>query len=475
MVTAPANWRKRINSHETFVHDSIDSLGYDWARVADPDQAPRFPLRIYLPQTTEDVVTAVKEAKALGETLTVRAHGHSSNDLVVTDGTLLLTEKLNKVLEVDEKAMTATVQAGAASADVDDVLAARGLGLKVIGDHAHVTTGGFASVGGISASSFRHGLFVDVLERFEYVTWDGQVVRCSRTENADQFYKVLLGLGRYGVICTLTINVERVDKYATLWRNRQTHYKSLDDFLSAADRLLGRPPADVKFLRGMWVDGGKLQIGQFSEYVETDNTPAARLQNDVAYGFLHGLGFVAGRLPKAIDQALKYVGLLGIVYSPPFATQKNAESFSDKILDASVGDPTRYLVAICRQSRLDEVCRRLLDLLREYREQHRCFSVITLYLKGIRSEYLSQGDPNDERWVEVLFFVAINRGRLPDPLLERLVGEFDQICLDTGSYRYMHSKTSKDPGVRTRIDPNSAYSGSGQRLSRDREEIPYGA
>ena len=474
MAAAAAGWRRRINSHERFVHDSIDSLGYDWARVADPDRVPRFPLRIYLPQTTEDVVTAVKEAKALGLTLTVRAHGHSSNDLVVTDGSVLLTEKLNKVLEVDEAALTVTVQAGAASADVDEVLAARGLGLKVIGDHAHVTTGGFASVGGISASSFRHGLFVDVLDRFEYVTWDGDVVRCSRAENADQFYAVLLGLGRYGVICTLTIQVERVDKAATLWRNRQTHYRTLDGFLAAADRLLGRPPDDVRFLRGMWVDGGRLRLGQFSEYVETENTGAARLQNDLAYGFLHGLGYVAGKLPKAVDEALKYVGLLGIVYSPPYATQRNAESFSDKILDSTVGDPTRYLVAICRQSRLDEVCRRLLGLLQEYRDQHGCFSVITLYLKGIRSDYLSRGDPEDERWVEVLFYVAIRRGRLPDSLLDRLVDEFDRICLDTGTFRYMHSKTSKDADVRARIDPNFAYSGNGQP-SPDREEVSHGA
>ena len=34
-------WVKHINSHERFVHDSIDSLGYDWSRVADPHVQPR--------------------------------------------------------------------------------------------------------------------------------------------------------------------------------------------------------------------------------------------------------------------------------------------------------------------------------------------------------------------------------------------------------------------------------------------------
>src|SRR5207248_10928959 len=91
----PKGWRwvKHINSHERFVHDSIDSLGYDWSRVADPHAQPRYPLRVYLPQTTEDVVRIVQEARSLGLDLTIRAHGHSSNDLVVRDGgSILLTE-----------------------------------------------------------------------------------------------------------------------------------------------------------------------------------------------------------------------------------------------------------------------------------------------------------------------------------------------------------------------------------------------
>ena len=456
MARAFARWVRRINSHEKFVHDSIDSLGYDWSRIADPKAEPHFPFRVYLPQTTADVVTAVNEVRTLGLALTIRAHGHSSNGLVVADGgTVLLTEKFNRVLDVDEEALTVTVQPGSQSADVDDVLAEHGLGLPVIGDHAHVTTGGFASVGGITASSFRYGLFVDVIQRMEYVTWDGEVVVCSRTEYPDHFYAVLLGLGRYGVITSLTISVERVDKAATVWRNRQTHYRSLDAFLEGADKVLGRPPADARFIRGMWVDTERFGIGQFSVYVDTPPSPVTRLENDVTYGFLQGIGVVAGRLPPAVDRPLKYVGLLGIVFSPRYATIKNAESFSDKILDATVGEPTRYLVAIARQSRLDEVCRKLMDLLRRYREAHDCFTIITLYLKGIRSAYLSGGRPDDEQWVEVLFYLAIRPEHFDDALLERLVEEFDAICVDTEAYRYMHSKTTGDPAIRERIDPHN--------------------
>jgi hypothetical protein len=451
-------WVRHINSHERFVHDSIDSLGYDWSRVADPNVEPRYPLRVYLPQSTEDVVRVVQETRSLGLELTIRAHGHSSNDLVVRGGgTILLTEKLNRVLAVDDEGLTATVQAGANLADVDEVLAERGLGLVLIGDHAHVTAGGITSVGGITAASFRHGLVADVVERLEYVNWVGEVVECSRTERPEAFHRLLLGLGRHGVITSLTVRIERIDKYGTMWRNRQTHYRSMDAFLADAVALLGDPPPEARFLRGMWVDAGRFGVGQFSVYVDAAPTAAARVENDLAYGFLNGLGFVAGRLPAAIDKALKYVGLFGILYSPRYATIKNAESFSDKILDSTVGEPTRYLVAIAPQARLDETCRRLMALLRRYREEHGCFSVLTLYLKGIRSTYLAAGQPDNDRWAEVLFFVAIRPERLPDALLEQLVEEFDEICIQTGSYRYMHSKTTRDPARQKQLDPHTLY------------------
>lgn len=454
------SWAKRINSHESFVHDSLDSLGYDWSRIGDPDIQPAFPLRVYLPQATDDVVRIVREAKDLGLEVTVRAHGHSSNDLVVRGGgTVLLTEKMNRVLEVDGHGLTATVQPGCQSADVDDVLAQQGLGLPVIGDHAHVTTGGFASVGGISASSFRHGMFVDIVERLEYVTWDGEVRTCGRQDRPDELNRVLLGLGRYGVITSLTVRIERVDKYGTIWRNHQTHYRSLDGFLAAARRTLTDPPPEATFLRGMWVDAGKFGLGQFSVYSPRRATTANRLANDLAYRFLYGLGFVAGRLPGPIDRALKYVGLLGILFSPRFATQKNAESFSDRILDSSVGEPTRYLVALVRLADVDAVSRRLLDLLRRYRDEHGCFSVLTLYLKGIRSPYLAGGRAGDDRWVEVLFYVAIRPEKMTPGLLDRIVEEFDEICVDTASYRYMHSKTTKDPVRRKLLDPHTLYEG----------------
>jgi hypothetical protein len=458
-----ATWRRSINQHETFDHDSIDSLFYDWDRIGDPDGPPRSPLKFYVPRTTDDVVRCVEECAGLGQTLIVRSKGHSSNDLVTPPGgAVLLTEKLTGVLEVDEDDLTATVYAGTPSADVDEHLARHGLGLPVIGDHAHITVGGFFSVGGITASSFRYGLFVDVVRRVEYVDWTGTVHTVDRTQGADRFRRLATGLGRHGVVTKLTLDLVRIEKYAAYWHNDATRYRELDAFIRASHERCANPPEDARFLRGLWVDfpkgsGESLTLGTFSVYRDADPSVAQRAIESMAHAGLHRLGWMGGRLPTKLDEVVKKAGMAGVVFAPPYATVKNAEFFTEKILDATVGDPQRFLVVISPMAIYEQQFRELWRLLVDYRERYGCFTFLTLYVKSIRSPYLAQGDPDNERWVEFLFYVGINPDLMTDHLLGQIADDLDQNCLGTGSYRYMHTRTGRDPDRLARIDPNAPY------------------
>jgi hypothetical protein len=458
-------WRRSINQHETFDHDSIDSLFYDWDRIGDPDGQPRTPLKFYVPRTTEDVVRCVEECAGLGQVLIVRSKGHSSNDLVTPPGgAVLLTEKLTGVLDVDERDLTATVYAGTPSADVDEHLAQRGLGLPVIGDHAHITVGGFFSVGGITASSFRYGLFVDVVRRVEYVDWDGRIHTVDRGDGAERFHRLATGLGRHGVVTKLTLDVVRIEKYTTYWHNDATRYRDLDGFIAASRELAANPPDDARFLRGLWVDfpkgsGGSLELGTFSVYRDADPSTAQRAIESMAHGGLHRLGWMGGRLPTKLDEVVKKAGMAGVVFAPPYATVKNAEFFTEKILDATVGDPQRFLVVISPIGIYEQQFRTLWRLLVDFRERYGCFTFLTLYVKSICSPYLAQGDPANERWVEFLFYVGIDPDLMTPSLLDQIADELDQNCIDTGSYRYMHTRTGRDPGRLAAIDPNAPYNG----------------
>jgi len=451
------------SSHETFSHDSLSNLGFDWSRGADPDDPPKPPLKVYLPQTTEEVARVVREARQCGDALVVRGFGHSSNNLVTPDrGVLLLTQQMNRIIEVNERAMTATVQCGMPLLALDEHLAEHGLGLSVIGDHEHITAAGFASVGGISPSSLRYGMFVDTVTAVEYVDNDGNIARCDRVHGRDELMRLLCGLGRYGVITELTIAVIRVDKYHTLYANHRHITPSLNDFLAYSAKHI-RDPGDAALGRGIWADvlvpgmaGASLTLGQFCSYHTAAQNPVKWLLNRFEYGYQGLLGYFGGRLPKALDDFVKYLGMGCIIFSPLYATQKQVERFSDQVLDATSGDPSRWLVVLAPVDRYETLFHQLYEICRTERRRTGAITFIAVYVKSVLSDYLSGGEPN-RRYCEVLLELGLHPERMTANALKRLVGRIDDATLANGGLRYLHSLASDDPAKRERLDPNSRY------------------
>jgi hypothetical protein len=456
-------------SHEAFSHDSIDSLAYDWERVASPNIAPKRPFQVFFPETTAEVVEAVKSLAARGKSFKIRSKGHSSNDLVLEDrGNIICMEHMRAIKGFSADDGTVTVHSGAVLADVDDFLAKRGWGLPIIGDHNHITAGGFASVGGISPASHRHGMFLDNVVELEYVTREGEVRRISAAHDRDEFYAVLGSTGQLGVITELVLRVIRIDKYGTILHNTRTLTLDVDDYVKRTAEFILHPGDDVIMERGVWLNlpvaGREMNVGQFSAYSATSQSPVAKLGDRFAYGYLHGLGNIAGRLPGAVDEAVKYLGMAGIILSPKYATIKNIERFTDKVLDSSVGDPTRMFIILGPAAHYETLFRELYSICRRYRSETGCFTFISIYVKAIHSQYLSQRG-SLEPFCELMLYAGLDPKAMTSGVLDKVVSEIDDLTISQGAFRYMHSRTVKDPERRRRIDPNTYYA---DRFARSR-------
>jgi hypothetical protein len=309
----------------------------------------------------------------------------------------------------------------------------------------------------------------------QFVDWDGEIKRCSPTENSDDFYSLLAGLGRHGVITEVTLRLIRIDKYRTIWENHQSHYRSMDDFIAGTKPII-EEPGDVMMERGVWVDfklgGGKhLGLGQFSEYRETTQTAVHKARNTGSYGVLHGIGRIAGNLPEKLDVALKYVGMGGVMLSPKYASIKNIEFFTDKLLDSTVGDPTRMLIVLGPLDRYEELFRRCWGLLDGYRDSHGCFTFLSVYVKSIRSDYLARD--GQDRFCELMFYVGVHPDNMNPQLLDEIVEQFDDIVIDCNAYKYMHTRTTKDPEKRAKVDPNARH--AERRRAMGNGAAPVGA
>lgn len=441
---------------------TLGSLGYDWERVGDPDAGPRRPFKVYLPRTTQDVVRAVTEARELGERLVVRGAGHSSNRLVTTTGgALLLTEWMDAVLAIDEKKLTCTMQGGAILAEADARLAEHGLGLPVVGYHDHVTAAGFASVGGISPASHRYGLFVDTVVELEYVDWSGRTHRCTPARKRDHFHRVLAGTGQHGVITSLTVAVVRVDKRRTVLRNARFLTADADEFVRRSGPLI-RDPGDALMERGVWADlplpgGLSVRLGQFSSYTGTPQNPLKSLWSRTAHGYQNLLGSWAGRLPAAVDDLVTYLDIGTVMLSPAYATVADAERFTDLVLGSTLGGPTRMFAVLAPAESYDVLFHQLYDLCRHERERSGAVTFISLYVRAIRSAYLSRGEP-DRRHCELMLHLGVEPARMTGRVLDRLVNRIDDLAIAHDAFRSMHSMTTADPIKRQLVDPNTAYS-----------------
>src|SRR4029079_13601994 len=70
----------------------------------------------------------------------------------------------------------------------------------------------------------------------------------------------------------------------------------------------------------------------------------------------------------------------------------------------------------------------------------------------IRSDYLARDGYN--RFCELMFYVGTKPENMTPELLDEIVEKFDDIVIENNGYKYMHSRTTKDPVKRAKVDPN---------------------
>jgi FAD binding domain len=457
----PEGWRARINSHDRHSHDTIASLGYDWGRIADPQTEAQFPYAVYWPETTEEVARTIREAAELGQRLLIRGNAHSSNGLSTGErARVVITTRLTGLVALDADAGLATVKAGTYTADLDEYLGRHGLGLPVMGSHNHITVGGFASVGGVGMTCHRFGLFVDNVESIQYVDWNGDVRVVSRADDPRELNRLLCGTGQHGIITELTLRVCRIDKDATLLELQQEGYDDFSSWLGALDPVM-HDPGDPVMMRALWTDfllpgGRRRRGGTINRYAETSPHVVKRARSKLAWGLLHGVGYLSGRVPRPLDLALRQIAIAGSIRPPRYSRYRYVEHLLDQVIDFTVGDPSRWLISWAPAATWRQLAYEQTELLVDLRARDRSLSFISLDIRPMRSSYLAHGG-GDDRYVEILHFVGIKPERLTEERQRYLIRRLDELCVSHGAYRYMHTLTSTDEQLRRQVDPNTLW------------------
>ena len=177
--------------------------GYEQARadsVWNARKPERRPAVIVVADCEQDVVHAVRHARAHGLKVTVRSGGHSWYGVHLRDGGLLLDLSRLREIRVDAEGRTATVQSGVVGAEVYDALAEHGLFFPV-GHGPDVGLAGFLLGGGYGWNSCHLGPACFSILAVDVVTADGVLVHCDESRNTGFLWAARGGgHGQFGVI-----------------------------------------------------------------------------------------------------------------------------------------------------------------------------------------------------------------------------------------------------------------------------------
>lgn len=170
----------------------------------------RLPGAVARPRSAEEVAAVIRACRESGLPVVPRGQAHTQSGQSTTLGGVVIdTALLQTIHEIDEEGLTATVDAGVVWRDLVIAATARGLVPPVLTNNLGVTISGTLSMAGLGVASFRYGSQADNAVELEVVTGAGDIVTCSREQNAELFDLVRCGLGQFGIITRARIRLRR--------------------------------------------------------------------------------------------------------------------------------------------------------------------------------------------------------------------------------------------------------------------------
>lgn len=158
---------------------------------------------LYAAATPDDVRRFVKA----NEHLKVLGTRHCFNDIANTSSQFLSLRSQDKVLHLDPKARTVTIEAGMSYGQLCPSLDHQGFALHNLASLPHISVAG-ACTTATHGSGQKNGNLATQVRALELVTASGDVLQLSRDNDGDTFRGAVVGLGALGVITKLTLDLQ---------------------------------------------------------------------------------------------------------------------------------------------------------------------------------------------------------------------------------------------------------------------------
>jgi FAD/FMN-containing dehydrogenase len=187
--------------------------------------------------------TLLLRARLEGRRVSIGGARHSMGGHTLYPGGIALDMRPLHAMELDEARNVLHVGAGALWSEIVPYLDARGRSVAVMQSNNSFSVGGSISVN-CHGWQFDRPPIASTVRSLRLMTADGDVVRCSRTENSQLFSLVLGGYGLFGVILDVDLDVVPNERYRL-----EQHLVPAQDALATFDSFV-RGRNDVQMVYG---------------------------------------------------------------------------------------------------------------------------------------------------------------------------------------------------------------------------------
>lgn len=253
------------------------------------------------PTNAEQVTHAMRQAAAEGYSVALRGAGRSYGDAAMNGGNLVIDmTDMRRVLAWDPSTGVIDVEPGVTIEDLWRLCLKDGWWPAVVPGTMFPTVGGCAAMNIHGKNQFALGGTGDQVLEADLLTPGGELLRISRTENADFFHAAISGFGMLGTLTRIRLQLKHLESGRL--SVEQGCMRDLDEHFDFFERHRG----DSDYLVS-WVDciagGSSLGRGQVhrAKYLHADEDPDGKLLLDPARQDLPGT--VMG-VPRALVGAV---------------------------------------------------------------------------------------------------------------------------------------------------------------------------
>jgi FAD/FMN-containing dehydrogenase len=154
----------------------------------------------------------IRKANADQRRVAIAGARHSMGGHTIAAGGIVLNMLPFHTMSLDQAAGILTVGAGARWSEVIEYLDARGRSVGIMQSNDSFSVGGSISVNCHGWQLHRPPI-IDSVESFRLLTADGEISRCSRSENVELFALVPGGYGLFGVVLDVRLRVVPNERY----------------------------------------------------------------------------------------------------------------------------------------------------------------------------------------------------------------------------------------------------------------------